>query len=166
MSKLNSAKALAVTKRLFITSVFVFTASSAFGIEISEEMLNQYVEQEVAKKANGDIQILDPKVSLQDGYATICAKVHTKVLPKNVEFCADMTPKWRQETGALLATKMVLISLNAPGVRSQDIELVKAIVNQGILPGLDGIEIYRTDNFIGKQISGLKIMPGKLDLSL
>jgi len=166
MNKLNSAKSFAMTKRLLIASALILTASSAFGIEISEEMLNRYVEQEVAKKANRDVQILDPKVVLQDGYATICAKVHTRLFPKDAEFCADMTPKWRQETGALLATKMMLISLNAPGVRSQDIELVKAIVNQAILPGLDGIEVYRADNFIGKQISGLKIMPGKLDLSL
>src|ERR1035437_7703902 len=136
-------------KRLLIASAFVIASSSVFAIEISEEMLNGYIEQGLAAKTNRDIQSLNPKVSLLDGYATICAKVHTKVFPGDIEFCADMTPKWRQQTGSLLATRMALISLNAPGVSNKDIELVKSIVNQLILPGLEGIEIYRADNFIG-----------------
>jgi hypothetical protein len=61
---------------------------------------------------------------------------------------------------------MVLTSLNAPGVSPNDIELLKAIVNQVVLPRMEGIEVYKVDNFIGKQISDLKVMPGKLDLSL
>lgn len=153
-------------KRLLIASAFVIASSSVFAIELSEEMLNGYIEQGLAEKTNRGIQILNPKISLRDGYATICAKVHTKIFSSDIEFCADMTPKWRQQTGSLLATRMALISLNAPGVSNKDIELVKSIVNQVILPGLEGIEVYRADNFIGKQISSLKVMPGKLDLSL
>ena len=61
---------------------------------------------------------------------------------------------------------MSLVSLNVPGIEAQQLELVKVILNQGILPGLEGIEIYRSGNAIGKQISGVKVMPGKLDLSL
>ncbi len=153
-------------KLLFVSLAFALSASKVFAVEISEEMLNKYVEQGLAKKANRDVQLLNPKVTLLDGYATLCAKVRTKVFPRDVEFCADMTPTWRQETGSLLATKMALVSLNAPGVSEKDIELVKMIVNQVVLPRLEGIEVYKADSFIGKQISGLTVLPGKLDLSL
>ena len=155
-----------MVKRLLVATAFVIAASSVFAIEISEAMLNGYVKQALAERANRDIQILNPRISLLDGYATICAQVHTKVFARDVEFCADMTPKWRQETGSLLATRMVLTSLNAPGVSPKDIELLKAIVNQVVLPRMEGVEVYKLDNFIGKQISDLKVMPGKLDLSL
>ena len=153
-------------KRLLVATVFSIAASSVGAIEISEAMLNGYLKQALAEKANRDIQILNPRVSRLEGYATICAQVHTKVFARDVDFCADMTPKWRQETGSLLATRMVLTSLNAPGVSPKDIELLKAIVNQVVLPRMEGIEVYKVDNFIGKQISDLKVMPGKLDLSL
>ncbi len=153
-------------KFLLLALTMFFTAASALAIEISEEMLNRYVEQGVAERLNRDIHVLNPKVSLLDGYATICATVRTKAFPKEVDFCADMTPKWRQETGSLLATKMALVSLNAPGINQKNIELVKLIVNQIVLPGLEGVEVYRVDNFIGKQISALKVMPGRLDLAL
>ena len=139
------------------------TAASAF--EVSEEMLNKFVEQKLAEKNNRDIQLLNPKVTLLDGFASICATTRTKVLANDVDFCANMTPKWRQETGSLLATRMSLVSLNAPGVSGKNIEMLKMIVNQLVLPGLEGIEVYRAENFIGRQISSVKVMPGKLDLS-
>jgi hypothetical protein len=147
-----------------VATAFCFASSSASGFEVTEESLNQYVEQGLAKRGNRDPQFLNPKVSLFDGYATICAKVRTVVLRKDVDFCADMTPVWRQETGALLASKMVMTTLNAPGVSEKDIGLVKVILNQVILPGLDGIEVYKADNFIGKQISWVKVLPGKLEM--
>ncbi len=102
-------------KRLLVATACTIAASSVGAIEISEAMLNGYVKQALAEKVNQDIQILNPRVSLLDGYATICAQVHTKVFAHDVELCADMAPKWRQETGSLLATKMSLTSLNAPG---------------------------------------------------
>ncbi|MFT3849864.1 MAG: hypothetical protein QM739_14685 [Propionivibrio sp.] len=156
----------ATMKGLFVAATFAIAASSAGAIEISEAMLNSYVRQGLAERTQRDVQVLNPKVSLLDGYATICATVHARIFARNVDFCADMTPKWRQETGSLLATRMALTSLNAPGVGVQDVELIKAIVNQVVLPGMEGIEIYKADNFIGKQISGLKVLPGRLDLSL
>jgi len=128
-------------------------------------MINQYVEQKLSEKGRRDIQLLNPKVSLRDGYATFCAVARSKAFTSDVEFCADMTPKWRQETGSLLATKMALVSLSAAGVYDKHIELVKMIANQILLPGLEGIEVYRAEDFIGKQISSVKVMPGKLDLS-
>ena len=83
-------------KRLLVATVFSIAASSVGAIEISEAMLNGYLKQALAEKANRDIQILNPRVSLLEGYATICAQVHTKVFARDVDFCADMTPKWRQ----------------------------------------------------------------------
>ena len=148
---------------LFLALFGLSTAASAF--EVSEEMLNKFVEQKLAEKNNRDIQLLNPKVTLLDGFASICSTVHTKVLANDVDFCAHMTPKWRQETGSLLATRMSLVSLNAPGVSGKNIEMLKMMVNQLVLPGLEGIEVYRAENFIGRQISSVKVMPGKLDLS-
>ena len=149
---------------LLVATACCFASSSALGFEVTEAALNQYVEQGLAKRGNRDPQFLSPKVSLLDGYATICAKVRSAVFPRDVDFCADMTPMWRQETGSLLASKMAMTTLNAPGVSEKDIGLVKVILNQIILPGLDGIEVYKADNFIGKQISWVKVLPGKLEM--
>lgn len=152
-------------KAFLAAFVFFFASTAAYAFEVSEEMLNQYVQQRLfEKKARRNVQILNQKVSLLNGFATICATVHARALAQDVDFCADMTPKWRQETGSLLATKMVLASLNAPGVDVQQIELLKNLLNQIVLPGLEGVEVYRADNFIGKQISWLKVLPGKVTM--
>ena len=140
--------------------------TSALAFEVSEKMLNEFVQTKLAEKKFSDLHLASPKVTLLDGYATFCTGARPKIYPKDINFCSNLTPKWRQETGSLLATKMSLVSLNVPGVDVQQIELVKTILNQGILPGLEGVEIYRSDNAIGKQISCVKVMPGKLDLSL
>ena len=153
-------------KTRLLALMFFLGCSSASAIEISEQMLNNYVAQKLAEKPPRDVQVLNPKITLLDGYATICARIRAKVIPNDVDFCADMTPKWRPESGSLLATRMALVSLNAPGVREKDVELLKVVVNQVVLPRLEGVEVYKADNFIGKQISALKVLPGKLDLSL
>jgi len=151
--------------KLFLVALTAFLASAAAGaFEVSEDMLNQYVQQKLAEKTGRDLQVVNQKIMLLDGFATICATVHARAFARDVDFCADMTPTWRQETGSLLATKMALVSLNAPGVNAQHIELVKMLVNQVVLPGLEGVEVYRADNFIGKQISWLKVLPGKVDM--
>ena len=158
------ADAVVTMRLLLAATAFCFASSSTYGFEVTEESLNQYVEQGLAKRGNRDPQFLNPKVALFDGYATICAKVRTAAIPKDVDFCADMTPVWRQETGSLLASKMTMTTLNAPGVSDKNIGLVKVILNQVILPGLEGIEVYKADNFIGKQISWVKILHGKLEM--
>ena len=150
---------------LFLPALFL-ACSSALAIDISVDTLNKYVAQKLAEKRQRDVQVLDPKITLLDGYATICARLRSKAITNDVNFCADMTPKWRQETGSLLATRMALVSLNAPGVNEKDVELLKAIVNQVVLPRLEGVEVYKAENFIGKQISSLKVLPGRLDISL
>ena len=149
---------------LFVATACCFASSSASSFEVAEATLNQYVEHGLAKMGNRDPQFLNPRVSLSDGYATICANVRSAIFPKDVDFCADMTPVWRQETGSLLASKMTMKKLNAPGVGEKDIGLIKVILNQIILPGLDGIEVYKADNFIGKQISWIKVLPGRLEM--
>ena len=151
--------------KIFVTVlIFCFASTAACAFDLSEEMLNQYVQQRITEKPNRDIQILNQKISLLDGFATICATLHARAFARDVDFCADMTPTWRQETGSLLATKMALVSLSAPGVNAQHIEWVKILVNQVVLPGWEGVEIYRADNFIGKQFSWLKVLPGKVSM--
>ena len=133
----------------FIAFLLLVASVSASAFEVSEITLNQYVEQKLAEKPNRNLKLLNPKVSLLDGYATFCAKARTKVVPSDVEFCANMTPKWRQATGSLLATKMAVVSLTAPGVGQQDVELLKLLMNQLVLPGLEGVEVYKAVDFIG-----------------
>jgi hypothetical protein len=104
-------------------------------------------------------------VTLKEGYATFCAIAQYKRLTKDIEFCASLVPIWRQETGSLHVTSMSLFSINAAGLSDKHQEMAKTILNQAILPALEGIEVYKTDNFIGKQVSAVKVKPGKLDLS-
>ncbi len=139
---------------------------SAQAIDIPESAVNHFVAQKLAEKQHRDVQVLDPKITLLDGHATFCSTVRAKVIPGDVAICADMTPQWRQATGSLHATHMSLLSLNAPGVKEKEIALLKALVNQAVLPRLEGVEIYRTDSLIGKQISGVKVLPGRLDVSM
>lgn len=153
-------------KQIFAATAFALTCSSALAIDISENTINDFVARKLAEKRQRDVQVLDPKIRLFDGYATLCATLRAKVVPGDVDFCADMTPKWRQETGSLLASRMALVSLSAPGLHEKDVELLKSLVNQIVLPRLEGVEIYRTDNLIGKQISEVKVLPGRLDVSM
>ncbi len=149
---------------LFVALLLLAASVSASAFEVSEVTLNQYVEQKLAEKPNRNPKLLNPKVSLLDGYATFCAKARTKVVASDIDFCANMTPKWRQATGSLLATKMALVSLTAPGVGQQDVELLKLVMNQLVLPGLEGVEVYKAEDFIGKQIAWMKVFPGKLEM--
>lgn len=151
-------------KSLVAAFVFLLASTSACAFDVSQEMLNKYVQQKLAEKGSRDIQVINPKVSLLEGFASICATVHAKAFTQDVDFCADMTPTWRQATGSLLATKMTLVSLNAPGVSAQHVELVKMMVNQVVLPRLEGVEVFKADDFIGKQIAWLKVLPGKLSV--
>jgi hypothetical protein len=148
---------------VFIAAILVSVNASAF--EISEATLNAYVEQKLAEKPNREVKFVNPKISLFEGFATICATAQSRFLPRDADFCANMTPMWRKETGALLATKMALVSLNAPGVSEKNVEFLRMMLNQIVLPRLEGVEIYKTDNFMGKQLSAIKVLPGKLDLS-
>ena len=142
----------------------LLTSVSAFAFEVSESMLNQFIESKLSEKQYSDLHLTSSKVTLLEGYATFCAVARPKIYPKDISFCANLTPKWRQETGSLLATRMSLVSLNVQGVDAQQIELVKVIANQGILPSLEGVELYRADNGIGKQISSLNVMPGRVEI--
>ncbi len=153
-------------KTALFASALLLGSSSALAIDISESMLNSFVAQKLAEKQHRDVQVLAPKITLLDGHATLCATVRAKLIPGDVDLCANMTPQWRQETGSLLATRMALVSLRAPGVKEKDVELLKALVNQVVLPRLEGVEVYRDDSFIGKQISAVKVLPGRLDISM
>lgn len=140
--------------------------SSSRAIDISEATLNRFVAEKLAEKQHRDVQVLAPKITLLDGHATLCATVRARMIPRDVALCANMTPQWRQETGSLLATRMALVSLSAPGIKEKDVQLLKALVNQAVLPRLEGVEIYRDDSFIGKQISAVKVLPGRLDIAM
>ena len=151
-------------RSFLVAAVLLLGSAAALAFEVSESMLNEYVAQGLARKTTRDVQLLDPKVTLQDGYATLCARLSSTFFANPVDFCADLTPTWRQESGSLLASKMMLVSLDVPGVAGKDVDLVKTLINRLVLPGLEGVEVYRADNHIGKQVSWMKVLPGKLEM--
>lgn len=153
-------------KTALVVLTLLLGCSTVSAIDISEATLNTYVAQKLAEKRQRDVQVLSPRISLLDGYATLCATLRSKVIVGDVDFCADMTPKWRAETGSLLATRMALVSLNAPGVKEADVDLLKVLLNQVVLPRLEGFEVYKAEGYIGKQISEVKVLPGRLDISM
>ncbi|WP_153111817.1 hypothetical protein [Propionivibrio limicola] len=126
--------------------------------------MNQLVQKRIAEKNRKNLQLLNPKLTLLDGYATFCAAARSKLITTDVAFCANLTPKWQAESGALLATNLSLLSLEAPGYSPAETELFRAFLNKAVLPGIEGIELYRAENQIGKQIKDVKVLPGKIDL--
>lgn len=144
--------------------VGVVFALPAHALEVTETVVSKYVDMKLPKSVAG-VQLMAPKVTLLDGHAMFCAIARPKLFPKDVEFCSNLTPQWRHKTASLLGTNMSLTSLNAPGLTEKHLETIKKLVNATVLPALEGIEIYKADNFIGRQVSTIKIKPGKLDLS-
>lgn len=138
----------------------------AIAIDISEQTVNDFVTRKLAERKQRDVQVSNPKIHLLDGYATLCATLHSRYVPDAVDFCANMTPKWRKETASLLATQMSLISFNAPGLRADDAELLKTLLNQVFLPRLEGFELYAAEDGMGKLISDVQVRPGRLDISM
>ncbi len=151
-------------KHFVVASAALLVSTAVCAFEVSERVLNQFVESKLSEKKYSDLHLTSPNVTLLEGYATFCAVARPKIYPRDINFCANLTPKWRQETGSLLATKMLLTSLSVPGVDGQQIELVKMLANQSVLPALEGVELYRADDAIGKQVSSVRVTPGKLDL--
>ncbi len=146
--------------------VAALLSTCALAFDVSEATLNEFVAAKLAEKRFSDLRLSSSKVTLLDGYATICADARPKIYPRNVSFCANLTPKWRPETASLVASRMSLVSLDVRGIDAQQIELAKIIMNQGILPALEGVELYRADSAIAKQITSVKVMPGRLDVGL
>lgn len=56
--------------------------------------------------------------------------------------------------------------LRAPGVKEKDVELLKALVNQVVLPRLEGVEVYGPTTSSASEISAVKVLPGRLDISM
>ena len=155
-----------IISRIAIAAVLSLTCVSALAIDISEATVNDFVVRKLAEKRHRDLQILDPRIKLLDGYATLCATLRSPLVTGDVAFCADMTPKWKPETASLHASRMRLVSFDAPGLREKDVELLKSLINQIVVPRLEGVEMYRSDDLIGKQISDVKVLPGRLDISM
>lgn len=151
-------------KHFVAASAALLVSTAVFAFEVSESTLNQFVESKLAEKKYSDLRLTSPSVTLLEGYATFCAVARPKIYPRDINFCANLTPQWRQETGSLLATKMLLTSLSVPGVDVEHVELVKMLANQSVLPALEGVELYRAEDAIGKQVSSIRVTPGKLDV--
>ena len=153
-----------ISKPAFFGLLSVLMAMPAIAFDVSEATVNQVIAAKLAEKRFSDLQLTSPKVTLLDGEATFCADARPKIFPRDISFCAALTPRWRQESASLIATRMSLLSLNVRGVDAQQLEFVKLFLNQGVLPALEGVEMYRADNAIAKQISGVKVLPGRLEL--
>lgn len=150
--------------------VFLLTALLASfhagAYQVSEEKVNEFIQAQLAERHSRNVQLVSPHVILQAGFATFCTEATSKYVANKLNFCANFTPKWEQTTGSLHATKISLKSFSAEGADPAKTELFRSIVNQMLLPSIEGIELYRTDNLMGKQISEIRVLPGKLDLVL
>lgn len=147
-----------------ITLLFMHAfVNPAHAFEISESLIEKYVQMKIQKSIAG-VQISSAKIKLLYADAKLCAVARPKFFLKDIQFCAMLTPKWRQETASLLGFNIKLDSLDATGLSEKHVENTKRIINQTILPALEGIEIYKEDNFIGRRVSDIKIKPGKIDL--
>lgn len=151
-------------KSTFVISLlFIHIFTPVQALEVPESVIEKYVQMKLPKSIAG-VNISSAKIKLLNADAKLCAVARPKIIPKDIPFCATLTPTWRQETASLLGFNMQLDSLDATGLSEKHIENTKKLVNQTILPSLDGIEIYKADNFIGKRVSDIKIKPGKIDL--
>jgi hypothetical protein len=137
---------------------------SAMALEIPESLVGKYVEAKLPKSVAG-VQLLAPTIKLNDGDANFCATARPKLFPKSVEFCANLTPKWSQETSSMLGTKMTLTSVKSDGLSEKYLEMATKVVNKSVLPALEGMEIYKNDSFIGKRVSVIIVKPGKLNVA-
>lgn len=153
-------------KPTILAALLLLVGGPATAIDISETTVNDFVVRKLAEKKHRDLQVLDPRIKLLDGYATLCATLRSPLVTGDVAFCADMTPKWKHETASLHASRMTLVSFDAPGLRQKDVELLKVLINQAVVPRLEGVEIYRSDDLIGKRITDVKVLPGRLDISM
>jgi hypothetical protein len=141
-------------------------AAPAWAFDVSEATVNQVIAAKLADKRFDDLQLSSPRITLLEGEATFCTDARPKIYPRDISFCAGLTPKWRQESATLVASRMSLLSLSVRGIDPQQIELVRVVLNQGILPALEGIELYRADSAIAKQISGVRVRPGRIELDM
>ncbi len=146
--------------------LLMLAAGSALAFDVPEAKLNEFIATRLADKRLRDLELTSPSLRLSDGYATFCADARPKIYPREISFCAELTPRWRQETATLVATRMSLSSLNVRGIDAQQLEVVKLVMNQGVLPALEGVELYRADTAIAKQITAVKVLPGKLAIEL
>ena len=81
-----------IISRIAIAVMLSLTCVSALAIDISEATVNDFVVRKLAEKRPRDLQILDPRIKLLDGYATLCATLRSPLVTGDVAFCADMTP--------------------------------------------------------------------------
>jgi hypothetical protein len=144
----------------------LLAALPALAFDVSEATVNQVIAAKLAEKRFDDLQLSATHVTLLEGEATFCTDARPKIYPRDISFCAGLTPKWRQDTASLVASRMSLLSLSVRGIDPQQIEVVRLVLNQGILPALEGVELYRADNALAKQISGVKIRPGRIELDM
>ena len=90
--------------------------SCALAIDVSEATVNQLLAAKLAEKKYADLGLSASHLALLDGYARFCAAAKPRVYPRQLHFCADLTPQWRQDTATLSASRMSLVSLEVAGV--------------------------------------------------
>ena len=66
-----------IIPRIAIAVMLSLTCVSALAIDISEATVTDFVVRKLAEKRHRDLQILDPRIKLLDGYATLCATLRS-----------------------------------------------------------------------------------------
>jgi hypothetical protein len=152
--------------RLVLAALAAIVTSSALAFDVSEASLNQLLAAKLAEKRFADLRLTSPHLTLLEGHARFCADARPRIYPRDLSFCAQLTPQWRQESASLFASRMSLETLNVAGVDAQQIDIFRLLMNQAVLPALEGVELYRADNAIAKQVTAVRVLPGRLELDL
>ncbi len=147
----------------FLTfSCLSISSFAFFSIPITEGIVNSTISSSFPKEVK-KVELTDPKIFLLDGNtALLCLTGQPKIMfiDKKFQFCSNFVPKWNAEKKSLEATNLQLVDFDINGITKVN-GSVKILVNQ-LLPYIDAVTLYKTDSWIGKQVSEIEVSKGML----
>ena len=152
--------------KLFVSMVLILIGSqSVCALELSESTINAGLVLGFPRTIKG-VELTAPAAHFEEGRAEFCATAQPKWIGRSVDFCAKFDPVWDASSAQLNASNMELTKLSAQGISPKTSDLLKVGLNKEVLPYLNGIKIYKSENWIGKQLKTVKVKPGALVLNV
>lgn len=150
-------------KHVFLL-IALLIAGTAYAIDVPESVITNGL-QDKFPIVKGDFELTNPQISLLDGKGLFCAVAKPKSAKSGIDFCATFIPKWRKDSATLHISKPNITSLKMPGVADSELDWTKKLLNKVVMPQLENFQLYKADNFIGKQVTSVKVKLGYLDVS-